>query len=200
MKRCILLLALIFGFQLTMTAQKSKPNTTSSPKEDIHVNKEFDSNGNLIKFDSVYSYTWSGDTTLLDSIHPKFSPEHLGGLFNFSPGSSFFDNSFFGDFDQLFFDPFSKKQDSIMNHLGMKQQFRNFQFRNDTTVSNLMDMDDFLRQFNEHSNDSIFFKSPGHIPFQSQPKSMDEMMKMLQQKMKEMEEQQHQLFEKSPKL
>jgi|GEM_PF-3372418 len=53
MKRCILLLALIFGFQLTMTAQKSKSNQ-ASPKEDIHVNREFDKNGNLIKFDSVY--------------------------------------------------------------------------------------------------------------------------------------------------
>lgn len=192
MKRYIPLLALIFGFQLTMMAQKPKSNQTA-PKEDIHVNREYDENGNLIKFDSVYSYSWSGDTTQLKSLSPENFPNLFGDHFSIAADSSFFDNFFFDDFDQSFFSPFSNKKDSIMNH-GFNHQFPYFQFKKDTIASNFLGIDDFFRQFIENKRDSISSKAPRQNQFRSHSKSMDDMMKMLQQQMKEMEELQRKLF------
>lgn len=193
MKRYIPLLALIFGFQLTMMAQKPKSNQTA-PKEDIHVNREYDENGNLIKFDSVYSSSWSGDTTLLKSLSPENFPNLFGDHFSLAPDSSFFDDFFFDDFNQSFFSPFSNKKDSIMNQHGSNHLYPYFRFKNDTIASNFKDIDDFFRQFNENKRDSITSKAPRQDQFRSHPKSMDDMMKMLQQQMKEMEELQRKLF------
>lgn len=191
MKRCMFFLALLFGFQLQMTAQKSKSDEVA-PKEDIRVNREYDENGNLIKFDSIYSYSWSGDTTLFESISPENFPNLFGDHFGFFPDSSFVGKSFFDDFDQSFFSPFGSKSDSILN------QFRSFHFKNDSTGQNFMGLEDFFRQFNENENDSILSKTPRMAPFQQHPKTMDEMMKMLQQQMKEMEKRQKEFFKEQP--
>ena len=152
MKFCIPLLALVFGFQLTMMAQKSK-SSHASPKEDIQVNREYDENGNLIKFDSVYSYSWSGDTTLLKSISPEIFSKLFDDQFNFSSDSTFFDNFFFDRFDKSFFGPFSNKKDSIIN-----------------------------------KNEPYFLHQ----------KSMIDMMKLLQQRMKDMEEHHWKFFKGQP--
>ncbi len=45
------------------------------PKTNIKVNKEYDENGNLIRYDSTYSYYYSnieGDSLLRDSVFNKF--------------------------------------------------------------------------------------------------------------------------------
>jgi hypothetical protein len=114
MKCCMFFLALLFGFQLTMMAQKSKPDQVA-PKEDIRVNRECDENGNLIKFDSIYSYNWSGDTTLFESISPENFPNLFGVHFGFFHDSTFLGKSFFDDFEQSFFSPFGNKNDSILS-------------------------------------------------------------------------------------
>ena len=54
MKRFILLLTLILSSQLAIFAQKSKSNQ-DAPKEDIHVNREYDEKGNLIKIDDYFN-------------------------------------------------------------------------------------------------------------------------------------------------
>jgi len=185
MKPYILLLALIFGFQWTMTAQKSKLNPTA-PKEDIRVNREYDENGNLIKFDSLYSYSWSGDSLLVDSIHPGNFRIPFGNDFHFFSDSSFFGPKFFQDRDQDWFDLLSRKQDSIMNQFRLHQQFY---FKNDSIESNFMEMDEFFKQFSENKKDSISPLSPFTKPFNFSPNSMSDMMKMLEQQIKEMEEQ-----------
>jgi len=192
MKRCILLLALIFGFHCSMMAQKSKSKPTA-PKEDIKVNREFDENGNLIKFDSIYSYSWSGDTLLLDSIHPGNFPDHFGNNFNFPADSSFFELPFFQGFDQPFFGPFGKQQDSIMQQFGLNHQFH---FRNDSIDSNFMDIEDFFKQFSENKNDSTFRNSPFKNQFNFSPNSMNEMIEMIEKQMKEMEQQHQKFFNK----
>jgi hypothetical protein len=197
MKHGILSITLLFGFQLTLLAQKLKSDP-ASPKEDIHVNREYDENGNLIKFDSAYSYSWLGDTTMLKSFPPGNITNPFGDHFGFIPDSTFFGNSFFDDFDHLFFDPFNDKKDSIMNLHGVKRHFHNFQFWNDSTTSNLMDIDDFLRQFNRNKNDSISSESPYKMPFQSHSKSMDDMMKMLQQQIQDMRKNRQKFFEEQP--
>lgn len=195
MKRFITLLALIFGFQLIVMAQKSKSKDIA-PKENSHVTREYDENGNLIKFDSVYSYSWSGDTTYLKSVSPENFPNPFGDHFGSSVDSTFFNNFFFDDFDQSFFSPFSNKKDSIMNRHGFSQHFKNFQFKNDSIISNFSGNDDFFNPFDENKSDSISSKTT--TPFSLHPKSMDDIMKMLQQHMKEMEEYHRKILKSQP--
>jgi hypothetical protein len=44
-------------------------NNKNNPKKDIKVNRKYDKNGNLIRYDSTYVYTWSSD-----SLH-QFMPD-----------------------------------------------------------------------------------------------------------------------------
>ena len=177
-------------------AQKDdqKPN---SPKKVIQVKREYDENGNLIKFDSVYTYSWSSDTTLQKSISPDKFPEFFNGdSFRFESDSTFWGDSFLKDFDP-FFDFSHSKQDSLMmKKFGMNHRFQNFDFKNDSLAMNFKDFDDFFNNFNEVPNDSILSK----IPQFKQPQSMNELMKMLQKQMGEMEEQQRRFFKKDPKI
>jgi hypothetical protein len=198
MKRCIFLLTVFFCFQLTVIAQKSKTDQ-SAPKEDIHVNREFDENGNLIKFDSVYSYSWSSDTTLLKSLSPENFPNLFNDHLGFAPDSTFLGNSFFGDFDHLFSSPFNDKKDSVlMRKFGLNKHFQDLYFNNDSLAMNLKDFDDLFNSPGKDKNDSISSKSKKPSQFHSNSRSMNEMMKMLQQQMKEMEEYQERFFKNQP--
>jgi len=56
-------------------------NKTNSPNKNIKVKKEFDKNGNLIRYDSTYVYTWSSDSNnqcQADSIILKQFEQKLG--------------------------------------------------------------------------------------------------------------------------
>lgn len=97
-----------------------KPAQKNEPKIHIDVKKEYDENGNVTRYDSTYSWTWSGgDTTGLDA---QFFFRHgMGGeAFSFGtfPG---FDSSLFsfgpipGMSDSLIYDPF---------HFDMEARFR----------------------------------------------------------------------------
>jgi hypothetical protein len=169
-----------------------------SPKEDVRVNREYDEKGNLIKFDSLYTYSWSGDTTMLKSFSPKDFPELFGGNFGF-PDSAFNGHSFFDGFDQLFARPFNGTRDSIL----LKQfepflHFKNSHSQNDSTALNFNDLDNFLKEDGKNKNDSILSKSP-HNSRGLHQKSMEEMMQMLQLQMQEMEEYQKKFFLKPSK-
>ena len=187
MKPYLLLLALMFGFQLTMKAQKSKPNQTQ-PKENIHVNREFDQNGNLVKFDSIYSYSWSGDTLLTDSLHPGNFAFPFGNNFNFPSDSSFFDLPFFQGFD-----PFSQKQDSLMKQFRLHHPLH---FKNDSIVPDSINLDDFFKQFSKNNNDSTSINAPLKNQFNFSPNSMNKMMEMMEKQLMEMEEQDQKYFGK----
>ncbi len=68
------------------------------PKKNIKVNKEFDKNGNLIKYDSTYSYYYSNiknNATLADSMFNKFKNQ-FQTQYPFS-NTPFFNNFFFQD-------------------------------------------------------------------------------------------------------
>ena len=99
------------------------------PKTDIKVNRQYDENGNLIKYDSTYSYSFSNfgnDSIMNDSIF-----RNLNNVFFFSDPPSFnnqffqdslFNNDFFRKdfFSTPFFDPeimnkFFQEIDSINN-------------------------------------------------------------------------------------
>ena len=199
MKR-FLLFSIAFMYLLTSILGQKSETKSNSPKEDVRVNREYDEKGNMIKFDSVYTYSWSGDSTILKSQ----SPEDYKNLFrnhfgNFSD-STFLGNSFFDDFDQLFPQPFNGKQDSLlMKKFDLSHQFHNFRFNNDSLALNFKDFYDLFKNFGVDKSDSISSKSPGKMHQLSHSKSMEDMMKMLQQQMKEMEKQHKEFFEEEPK-
>jgi hypothetical protein len=156
------------------------------------VKREYDDKGNLIHFDSTYTYSSSGDTTLINSMSPekvqKFFSEHFGSFAD----SSFMENSFPDDFEQFFSHSFNGKQDSLMmkNFQGIEP----FDFGNDSLAMNLKDFDGFFNSFGNCKNDSILSKLPDGKTRISPQKSMSNMMKMLQKQMQEMEEQQQKFF------
>ena len=198
MKRFILIPFLAIGLILNSLAQKPTQKT-NSPKEEVKVNREYDEKGNLIKFDSLHSYSWSSDTTLLKSFSPKDFSDQFGDQFNFFSDSTLQGKSFFDDFDNLLAQPYSKEQDSLlMKKFGLNPHFHNFRLNTDSLAMNLKDFNEFFN-FPDNKNDSLSSRSPHKLPLYSQPKLMDEMMKMLQQQMEQMQEYQQKLFKEDPK-
>ncbi len=65
-------------------------NNTIKPDENITVNKEYDEFGNLKRYDSIYSYSYSSNGKLSDSLKLQFQ-KHFNN-------HSLFSNSFFSDF------------------------------------------------------------------------------------------------------
>jgi len=171
-----------------LKAKKQKSNT---PKEDIKVNREFDEHGNLIRFDSTYTYNWLGDTTLNEGAFPK----NFGHIFN-GEFKHFNDSSFLNHFDQTFSGFIGIKSDSSLMKKFGREHFHFFNFDEDTLVHNFNQFDDYFGQLNLEKPDSIPFKS-GKIPFQAKEPSMQEIMKMMQRQMQEMEDFQKQFYRKS---
>lgn len=185
MKTGFLFLAMILCLTLGSKAQKTdqKPN---SPNEKSTVKREYDDKGNLIRFDSTYTYSSSGDTTLTKSLTPekvqKFFSEHFGS----STDSSFFKNSLPDGFEQFFSNSFDGKQDSVL--------MKKFGIYPDSLALSMKDFDGFFSPFTENKNDSVLSKLPKGKSGISSPKSMDEMMKMIQKHMQEMEKDQQKYF------
>ncbi|MCF6268837.1 MAG: hypothetical protein L3J41_03930 [Melioribacteraceae bacterium] len=127
--------ALLFTFMILLTFTacngQNKDKTTElvtdsikyvQPKTNIVVNKEYDEDGNLIKYDSTYSYYYSnieGDTTIGDSIFNDFKVKfNKRYIFSQDP---FFDNIFFQDSllqydfynNNFFIERFRKNQDRL---------------------------------------------------------------------------------------
>lgn len=185
---------------LILNSLAQKPvQKSNSPKEDVKVNREDDEKGNLIKFDSIHSYSWSSDTTLLKSFSPKDFTNPFGDHFGFFPDSAFQENSFFDDFDQLFAQPFGGKDSTLMKKFGVNPRFHNFHLNSDSLGMNLKNFKDFFN-FRENKGDSVSSKSQQRSPLHSQSQSMNEMMKMLHQQMQQMEEYQRKFFKEEPKL
>lgn len=194
MKRYILLLALSVMVIITIVAQNPKSDKTqkpkNSPKEDIKVNREYDEKGNLIKFDSTYSYSFSSDTTLKDFNFKDF-PDPFGMSFNFFNDSDF-NQSFFKDFDPFMFHSLNPHQDSLINKMHKEHHFM---FKNDSTMQSFRDLDEFFNQFQGFPNDSSsngqsFFKE-----FDFNSSEMKKMMEMMAKQMQQMQSE-HQKLQK----
>lgn len=113
--------------------EKPKEKTVEQPKGTWRVNKEFDENGNLIKYDSIYSWSSDGkydDLTLLDKDSLLQS----------------FKSKFFSDFSYLknqgFDDVFA--QDSLFS-----KNFFNDDFFNSNFGKDFMDIDKIREQIVE---------------------------------------------------
>lgn len=195
MKRFVLFSFMSIGLFINLIAQNTDKKQ-HLPKEDSHVTREYDEKGNLTKFDSVYTYSWSSDSAFQKSFSPKDFPDMFGEDFGFFTDSTFKGKSFFSDFDRMFSQPFNESRDSIlMNQFDHFQHFKDFYDPKDSIALNF---DDFFEQMKPNKSDSISSKSPHHS-LGLQPKSMEEMMQMLQFKMQEMEEYQRKYFQKQSK-
>ncbi|QIY83201.1 hypothetical protein HER18_06500 [Chryseobacterium sp. NEB161] len=89
----------------------------NQPKEDIKVNKEYDENGNLIRYDSTYTYYDSnieGDEIAADSIFNNFRNM-------FEDNYSFSTTPYFND---LF------SEDSLLKYDFYKNDFFHKRFKN----------------------------------------------------------------------
>lgn len=196
MKRFILFSLLLFGLIISLMAQKSDKKQ-KLPRENSKVTREYDDKGNLIRFDSVYSYSYSSDSTLLKDFSPNGFPD-----FSFFSDSVSKGNSVFEGFDKMFADPFSpfdQKQDSIFRkHLEGISRFQGF--NNDSTSFSINGFDDLFSYFFESGNDSSSVKSPDKIAGKSQRQSMDNAMQMFRKQVQEMEKRQREFFEDHQKF
>ena len=126
-----------------ITATDSVPN---NPKIDIKVRKKYDDNGNLIGYDSTYSYVYvspggKAEEINMDSLMQQFQPfffQHGQQMFK-DPFEEFFKNDpFLNDnfFDEHFFEnqfnqnmfnfkEMFQRMDSLRNEF-LKQQYPNF--------------------------------------------------------------------------
>jgi len=112
---------------------------TNKPYENISVNKQYDENGKLIQYDSVYTYSssnYSQDTTELNTIigfFPEFFNQNFENFIpqNFNADNTTFFNSFFNidSFEEGFFNQdkdllqLLQKMDSIQNEFFKEQNY-----------------------------------------------------------------------------
>lgn len=182
MKKIVLFFAAVFAILNTANAQK-RAEKSRQPDEEIIVNKEFDQQGNLLRYDSSYSFQWFSDTT--------FTFPDFGGwedVFNRrSPFQEFFFSDsilqgmpFFRDFPNRFF---SDEGQPSPFRFGFPDSsfFRNFSFQLDTSffmgpdssfmlppgfiMPNMKSLRDFfseLEQWDEgiNPNPRLFFDQP----------------------------------------
>jgi hypothetical protein len=114
------------------------------PQTNIKVDKEYDKDGNLIKYDSTYSYYYSNiksDADMMDSILNNFKT-HFNQRYFFSK-DPFFNNFFF--------------QDSLLIYDFYKKDFFVNRFRN-----NMMRMDSLFWGMDSVKNS--FFNKQYQIP------------------------------------
>lgn len=184
------------------------------PDEQITVNKEFDEQGNLLRYDSIYSFRWHSDTAI---TFPEFGVWQ--DMFSHSPLREYFSDSllqnlpFFRDFAPHFFD-----HDSLPGHLPFHADpfindssfLRRFFFEFDTTLFsgpdssfyfppgfNLPDMkslNDLLKEFGENQDAAPFspyFYRPvppgaGRFPDLEQQKEWDALIERHRREMEEL--------------
>ena len=143
MKRIFPVVALILSI-LFSSCNAQETNTqeqTNAPKTNIKVNKIYDENGNLVRYDSTYTYYYSniaGDTVKADSIlnifknimHEKYSFSQDPFFDNFFYQDSTFNNNFYSeDFFLKSFEMQMKEMQRLMQEMdSFKNQFFMQQF------------------------------------------------------------------------
>jgi len=96
------------------------------PKTDVQVKKVYDDHGNLIKYDSTYTYVYTNPETkgsVRDSVMAEFS-KHFGKN-GFTGNESFFNNMFSNDSLIMNNDAFAKEffnKDFMPNDFGLSSQ------------------------------------------------------------------------------
>ncbi|RLD63893.1 MAG: hypothetical protein DRJ01_02465 [Bacteroidetes bacterium] len=137
------------GLQFNFMSQKRDSVKKENPKIKIDVNKRYDDKGNIIAYDSTYSYSYTySDGKVkninLDSLLQKFKPflfDNSADIFNrsfddfFIPDSifkfNFFEDDFFQnrfDEERFNFEKIMRQMDSIKNEF-FKQSYPNMRLK-----------------------------------------------------------------------
>ncbi len=138
MKRILIITLAITMTLLSCNGQNKstdKRQKENMPQTNIKVNKEYDKNGNLIKYDSTYSSYYSNivsNSKLRDSIFNNFKSK-FNQSYSFS-NQPFFDKSFF--------------EDSLLGYDFYKKDFFFQRFKN-----NMDRMDSLFREMDVMKND-----------------------------------------------
>jgi hypothetical protein len=146
----LMIVAVIFISNCCTGQSMNKGNTdekSNTPKTNIKVNKEFDKDGNLIRYDSTYSYFYSNtenNPLLSDSIFNTFK-DHFNQNYFYSK-DPYFENFFFKD--SLLMQDFYKK-DFFINRFKNNSEALDSLFYKMDQLKN----DYFDRQFNEFNKD-----------------------------------------------
>lgn len=119
--------------------QKNEENKVK-PDENITVNKAYDEEGNLTRYDSIYSYSYSSNGKLNDSIKMQFQ-RHF-------KNHSFFNESFYDDFFE---------RDSITGGFNHENFFFDGFMNQDEGIKSMMKRMDSIQQlfFNQHQRSII---------------------------------------------
>lgn len=119
--------------------QKNEENNVK-PDENITVNKAYDEEGNLTRYDSIYSYSYSSNGKLNDSIKMQFQ-RHF-------KNHSFFNESFYDDFFE---------RDSISGEFNHENFFFDGFMNQDEGIKSMMKRMDSIQQlfFNQHQRSII---------------------------------------------
>jgi hypothetical protein len=117
MKQIVMVVVAVFLGYLNCNGQIENNDTAkdkNNPKTNIKVNKEYDNQGNLIRYDSTYSYSYSNmdnDTVFNDSIFNIVRGHYIDHFL--SSDDPFFKDFFFRDSlmkDDFFNDDFFMKR------------------------------------------------------------------------------------------
>jgi hypothetical protein len=146
MKRTMIISILFSLIIVSCNGQKNENAISKAkdnqPKTNILVNKEYDDSGNLIKYDSTYSYYYSNienDNLLRDSIMNQFKRSfNKQYLFSKDP---FFNDFFFQD-SLLNFDFYTK--DFFLNRYQNNPQRMNQLFMEMDSIKNLFYREQFM--------------------------------------------------------
>jgi hypothetical protein len=108
---------------------KDYMDTSSNPKVDVKVNRQYDTSGNLIRFDSTYSYFYESPGLKNarirgDSVYSQFKNIYRGHLLDSM--NSEINNIFFNDslFKYDFFNEDYFSQRFMLNEKRFEQMFR----------------------------------------------------------------------------
>lgn len=79
-------MAFVVGFSVGLFAQENnRQGANTDPNVHITVHKQTDPNGNVISYDSVYTYSYSGkcchNSAYVDSIMRKYGMNGMGSMF-----------------------------------------------------------------------------------------------------------------------
>ncbi len=133
MKKKSILLLLVFSFLSIGIAKGQNQDTIVTPDEKIKVNREYDEDGNLIRYDSIYSYSsgnWNLSNKNMDSIMKHFFSDREGMSFPspFEMHDFIFPDPFSNNFDNMDsifgqrFEEHQKRMDSLFQHYRPKKE------------------------------------------------------------------------------
>ncbi|MCF8371167.1 MAG: hypothetical protein K9H64_06080 [Bacteroidales bacterium] len=175
-------------FVSTQAYCQIQPQQPNEPKEDIKVNREYDENGNMIRYDSTYTWSWSSNgenESIPDSMFQfnngfgNFSIFDMDSLFQqfntMMPGTMFPDSMFFNDPFFQGVDPFGNFGPDIHSLFDDHfQQFFNHPFFNQP--GNNQNYNQWMDQYKQQM-DSIKLSQPQVVPKVQAPKASPKKVK-----------------------